>query len=68
MAFPLREVKFITQRRTVDAISDIAEVAGVSEQARGIQFQVVMGTTSHQSAFWYRMVEAWFEIAEVIWY
>ena len=43
MAFPLREVKFITQHRTVDAISDIAEVAGVSEQARGIQFQVMMG-------------------------
>jgi phosphotransferase system IIB component len=43
VAIPPREVKFVTQRRADDAISDITEVTGVSEQARGIQFQVVMG-------------------------
>jgi hypothetical protein len=43
VAIPLREVKFITQRRAVDAISDITGVTGVSEQARGIHFQVMMG-------------------------
>jgi len=32
----------IAQRRTADAISDITEVTGISEQA-SIQFQVVMG-------------------------
>jgi hypothetical protein len=43
VAIPLREVKFITQRHAVDSISDITEVTVVSEQARGIHFQVVMG-------------------------
>ena len=42
MAVPLRGVKFIMQRRIFDAISDIKEVTGDSEQARAIQFQVVM--------------------------
>jgi hypothetical protein len=51
VAIPLREVNFITQRRTVDAISDITEVTGDSEQARGIQFQVVMGVDVTSAGF-----------------
>jgi hypothetical protein len=43
VAIPLREVKFITQRHTVDAISDLKEVIGGFKQARRIQFQVVTG-------------------------
>lgn len=56
MSIPLREVKFITQRHIVDAISDLAEVFVGFEQARRIEFQVAAGVMSYQSKVWYTSV------------